>query len=153
MRNKISIVSGGFDPVHVGHIDLFEKARDISDILIVILNSDDFLARKKEKPFMGFNERRRILESLSVVDIVVPCLDLDDTVCETLKKLSTLDDAIFSELCFCNGGDRTGGENTPEHKTCEELGIETVYGLGNKVQSSSWLTDKYAKIDTRPHNL
>ena len=137
---KVSIVSGGFDPIHVGHIELFERARELSDELWVILNTDEFLTNKKGKPFMPFEERRKILKSLSVVDVVVPCIDKDQTVCKTLKKLKKTTAITDTELFFCNGGDRTSGKNTPEHKLCEEIGIKTVYGLGDKIQSSSWLT-------------
>tara|TARA_Y100000592_G_scaffold30341_1_gene48310 strand:+ start:255 stop:674 length:420 start_codon:yes stop_codon:yes gene_type:complete len=137
---KVSIVSGGFDPIHVGHIELFERAKKLSDELWVILNSDEFLTNKKGKPFMPFEERRKILKSLSVVDVVVPCVDKDQTVCKTLKKLKKTTAITDTELFFCNGGDRTSGKNTPEHKLCEEIGIKTVYGLGDKIQSSSWLT-------------
>lgn len=137
---KVSIVSGGFDPIHVGHIELFERARELSDELWVILNTDEFLTNKKGKPFMPFEERRKILKSLSVVDVVVPCVDKDQTVCKTLKKLKKTTAITDTELFFCNGGDRTSGKNTPEHKLCEEIGIKTVYGLGDKIQSSSWLT-------------
>ena len=137
--NKISIVSGGFDPVHIGHIELFNKARDMSDALFVIINSDNFLMVKKDKPFMPLNERKIIVESLQMVDMVIPSIDEDQTVCATLKRLASLKDAVDSELYFCNGGDRTSGENTPEHKVCEESGIHSVYGLGRKIQSSSWL--------------
>ena len=138
---KVSIVSGGFDPIHVGHIELFEKARELSDELWVILNSDKFLTNKKGKPFMPFDERKKILKSLRVVDLVIPCIDKDQTVCKTLKKLKKTLAITDTELFFCNGGDRTSGKNTPEHKLCEEIGIETVYGLGKKIQSSSWLTN------------
>lgn len=137
--NKIAIVSGGFDPLHVGHIELFNKARDVG-VLIVILNNDDFLTRKKGKPFMPFEERKAILESLQMIDLVVPSVDEDDTVCVTLEKLASLRDGVDAELYFCNGGDRTSGENTPEHELCEKLEIRTVYDLGEKIQSSSWLT-------------
>ena len=72
--------------------------------------------------------------------IVVPCIDKDQTVCKTLTRLKkTIPNC--DELFFCNGGDRTGGKDTPEHKLCEEVGIKTVYGLGEKIQSSSWLTE------------
>lgn len=136
---KVSIVSGGFDPIHVGHIELFERAKALSDELWVILNTDEFLTNKKGSPFMPFDERRKILKSLRVVNLVVPCIDTDQTVCKTLEKLTKV--ALHSdELFFCNGGDRTSGEDTPEHNVCNEIGIETVYGLGEKVQSSSWLT-------------
>ncbi len=146
-KNKISIVSGGFDPIHVGHIELFNRAREISDALFVVLNSDEFLIEKKGKPFMVGKERKIIIENLQMVDLVIPSIDEDQTVCATLRKLATLRDAVDSELYFCNGGDRTNGENTPEHKVCEEVGIHTVYGLGDKVQSSSWLTDSSKKPD------
>lgn len=136
---KVSIVSGGFDPIHVGHIELFERARQLSDELWVILNTDDFLTNKKGKPFMPFEERRKILKSLTVVDLVVPCVDKDQTVCKTLKRLKKTTAVTDTQLFFCNGGDRTSGKNTPEHKLCEEIGIKTVYGLGDKIQSSSWL--------------
>ena len=138
---KVSIVSGGFDPLHVGHIELFERAKKLSDELWVILNSDKFLTNKKGKPFMPFDERKKILKSLRVVDLVIPCIDKDQTVCKTLKKLKKTLAITDTELFFCNGGDRTSGKNTPEHKLCEEIGIETVYGLGKKIQSSSWLTN------------
>ena len=138
---KVSIVSGGFDPLHVGHIELFERAKKLSDELWVILNSDKFLTNKKGKPFMPFDERKKILKSLRVVDLVIPCIDKDQTVCKTLKKLKKTLAITDTELFFCNGGDRTSGKNTPEHKLCEEIEIETVYGLGKKIQSSSWLTN------------
>ena len=138
---KISIVSGGFDPIHVGHIELFERAREISDELWVILNTDEFLTNKKGKPFMSFDERRKIVKSLRVVDAVVTCIDKDQTVCKTLQKLKKAS-SDEDELFFCNGGDRTNGDDTPEHKICKKIGIKSVYGLGDKIQSSSWLTNE-----------
>ena len=142
---KISIVSGGFDPLHVGHIELFNRARKAGGPLIVILNSDSFLKEKKGKVFMPFEERKIILENLRSVDLVVGSIDVDNTVCRTLEELANLKVILpngepWEKLYFCNGGDRTDGTNTPEHTTCERLGIEPVYGLGNKIQSSSWLT-------------
>lgn len=136
---KVSIVSGGFDPVHVGHLELFQKARDLSDALWVIVNSDDFLTNKKGEPFMPFDERATILSNFRVVDLVIASMDIDNTVRATLATLK--EKYPQNEYLFCNGGDRTSGENTPEHKLCMEIGIEPVYGLGDKIQSSSWLTD------------
>jgi len=136
---KIGIVSGGFDPIHVGHIELINRAKEISDCVIVILNSDEFLINKKGKPFMPYEEREIILNNIRNVFQVFKSIDKDHTVCESLRFLRR----IWNEdvqLLFCNGGDRTNGENTPEHKLCEELGIDTIYGLGDKIQSSSWLT-------------
>ena len=80
---KLAIVSGGFDPVHVGHIELFEKAKDMADDLCVIVNDDTFLERKKGKAFMPLSERLKIIESLKPVDMVVESADQDDTVCNT----------------------------------------------------------------------
>ena len=137
---RVSIVSGGFDPIHVGHIELFHSAKELADELWVILNTDEFLTNTKGKPFMPFDERRIILKNLKVVNLVVPSIDKDQTVCETLRKLRKV--ALpTDELLFCNGGDRVDGDTTPEHNVCNVIGIETVYGLGEKVQSSSWLTD------------
>ena len=136
---KLSIVSGGFDPLHVGHLELFERAKSLGYRLFVIVNNDQFLIRKKGKPFMPFVERMRIVESIYCVDKVIPCTDTDDTVCRTLQNIYNNQKNTYQEIMFCNGGDRTNGENTPEHKICEELGITPVYGLGEKVQSSSWL--------------
>ncbi len=141
---KIAIVSGGFDPVHIGHIELFKKARRQIGSVFVILNSDRFLTNKKGKPFMPFKERKVILENLNCVDLVIRSIDTDDTVCKTLEELSNLRTKLpngdfWEKLYFCNGGDRTDGSNTPEHELCEKVGIESVYGLGSKIQSSSWL--------------
>ena len=138
---KIAIISGGFDPLHVGHIELMEKAKSIADSLVVIVNDDDFLTRKKGKPFMPLKERIKIVRSIKYVDMAIKSVDKDQTVCESLKGLASCKTSN-EKLLFCNGGDRTSGENTPEHKLCLELGIELVYGLGDKIQSSSWLINK-----------
>jgi len=139
---KLAIVSGGFDPVHVGHIELFEKAKSMVDDLCVIVNDDTFLERKKGKPFMPFNERLKIIDSLKPVDMVVECIDQDDTVCYTLEWIRALYKNKYKHMMFCNGGDRTSGKNTPEHKICQQIGIKPVYKLGKKIQSSSWLLEK-----------
>ena len=139
---KLAIVSGGFDPVHVGHIELFEKAKSMADDLCVIVNDDAFLERKKGKPFMPLKQRLKIIESLKPVDMVVASADQDDTVCNTLEWVRALYKNKYKHMIFCNGGDRTSGENTPEHKTCEQIGIKPVYKLGKKIQSSSWLLKK-----------
>ena len=138
--NKISLVSGGFDPLHVGHIELFNRARSLSDALFVILNTDRFLFEKKSRVFMPFKERKIMVENVKGVDLVIPSIDPDNTVCKTLEKLCSLTEAVDAQLIFCNGGDRTNAKNTPEHEICKKLNIDTVYGLGDKIQSSSWLT-------------
>jgi|TARA_R110002012_G_scaffold77465_1_gene196648 cytidyltransferase-like protein len=139
---KLAIVSGGFDPVHVGHVELLQKAREKADSLFVIVNNDAFLERKKGKAFMPLKERIAIMQSFKGVELALESVDEDDTVCETLTWLSAAYKPKFEEIFFCNGGDRTSGENTPEHEICLKVGIEPVYGLGDKIQSSSDLLQK-----------
>ena len=134
-KYKTVVVSGGFDCLHFGHIEHFEAARKLGDKLIVILNSDDFLKRKKGFVFMPFEERKRIIESFRMVDWVVPCIDDDQTVSQTLRLLRLLGAVDI----YANGGDRTG-KNVPEADVCKELGIKMVSGVGGrKAQSSSEL--------------
>ena len=102
---KISIVSGGFDPIHSGHIAYFESAKSHSDLLIVALNSDEWLVRKKGKPFMSFEERKKIIENLVMVDSVIDFEDdISGSATNAILKVKNLypDD----EIIFCNGGDR-----------------------------------------------
>jgi len=122
------VVSGGFDCLHIGHIRLLKKARELG-YLVVILNSDRFLTIKKGRPFMPFEERKEILESIKYVDRVIPCIDKDQSVCKTLKKLKP--------DIFANGGDRIDG-NIPEAEVCEENNIKMIFGVGGgKIESSS----------------
>jgi cytidyltransferase-like protein len=133
---KIIIVSGGFDPVHSGHIAYFKSAKELGDKLIVALNSDDWLINKKGKFFMPFLERKAIIENLSFVDLVI---DFEDdelgSATNALIKVKGLypDD----ELIFANGGDRNDG-NIPEMSV---EGIEFIFGVGgdDKKNSSSWI--------------
>ena len=145
---KIVCVSGYFDPIHVGHIEYFKKSKKIGDKLLVIVNNDKQAILKKGKPFMPFFERQIILENLKNVDLVIKPIDQDDTVRETLKSLAELANNEY-KLYFCQGGDRKYDEqnpaNTPEHDVCKEVGIEPIYGLGEKVQSSSWLIKNSTK--------
>ena len=131
-------MSGGFDPVHVGHIRLFRRARNLGDKLLIILNNDNWLREKKGYVFMPENERKELLLALSCVDRVVLTShrenDPDRSVVRELKKLKP--------ALFANGGDRKK-DNTPEGEICRKLSIETVFGVGGgKVQSSSWLVKK-----------
>lgn len=136
---KLAVVSGGFDPLHVGHLELFERAKSLADDLIVIVNTDEFLISKKGKPFMPLKERMTIVQALKPVKLTIKSIDKDQTVCDSVKFVNEMYKKKYDEIMFCNGGDRTSGENTPEHKICEEIGVKTVYGLGEKIQSSSWL--------------
>jgi D-beta-D-heptose 7-phosphate kinase/D-beta-D-heptose 1-phosphate adenosyltransferase len=127
-------VSGGFDPIHVGHIRLFKEAKKFGDKLIVFVNSDKFLKDKKGYVFMSLKERIEIIEAIKVVDLAVKVIDKDESVCETLK--------IHKPYLFANGGDRKAN-NIPEYDICEELGIKMKFGVGgSKVQSSSNLIKK-----------
>lgn len=135
-RKKIIVAtSGGFDPVHIGHIRCFKNAKKLGDKLVVILNSDKFLLKKKSFIFMPFKERKELIDSMKYVDEVVDCIDDDLTVCKTLEKLKP--------DIFAKGGDRTL-KNIPEKRVCQKLNIKMVFGIGGKkVQSSSWLLEKY----------
>jgi len=129
----IVVVSGGFDPVHIGHIEYIKQAKLLGDKLVVILNSDEFLINKKGYIFMPYNERKVILESIKYVDDVIPCFDNDETVSKTLLYLKP--------DIFAKGGDRTY-DNIPqsEKDICNKLGIKLAFGIGGeKLQSSSEL--------------
>jgi cytidyltransferase-like protein len=130
---KVVIASGYFDPLHVGHIDLFRNARALGDKLIVLLNNDEQAILKKSKVFMPLKERKIILEALEMVDEVFVSIDKGLPVIESIRK-------IHNELgpvhIFAKGGDRFVYE-IPETPICKELGIEIVDGLGEKIQSSS----------------
>lgn len=138
--SKVAVVSGGFDPIHIGHVRMFRATKELPcvDYLIVIVNSDEFLKNKKGYAFMPISERMEIIAAFQDVDMVVPCFDDDQTVCKTLEYLKN----IHGVDVFANGGDRKKG-NVPEKEVCDRLGIEMVYGVGGeKIQSSSELVNK-----------
>ena len=131
----IIAVSGGFDPIHRGHISYLKEAKALGDKLIVIMNSDEFLKRKKGYVFMPYEDRRAIIESIKYVDEVFESVDTDQSVCKSLAQIKP--------NIFAKGGDRTVS-NIPERKVCEDLGIKIVDGVGGiKSQSSSWIIQKY----------
>ena len=134
---KSIAVSGGFDPIHVGHIRMIQAAAKFGDV-VVILNSDDWLERKKGYKFMTWEERAEIIRAIHGVVNVVPVYDKDDTVCETLMHLKEDMDLDY----FANGGDRKI-TNTPEMDLCKKIGVEMLWNVGGgKVQSSSSLVYK-----------
>jgi cytidyltransferase-like protein len=136
---KIVVVSGGFDPLHSGHIKLIKEARLLGDMLIVGINSDEWLTRKKGRAFMPWTERLCILNNLSAVDEVYTFNDDDGTACHLLQQARAhYPDA---KIIFANGGDRTS-TNIPE-MTVD--GVEFVFGVGgeNKANSSSWILEEW----------
>lgn len=133
MAETIVAISGYFDPLHIGHLEYIELAKKLGNRLIVILNNDKQTKIKKGKEFMPQEERKKILEALKHVDEVFLSIDEDRTVCKSLE-------AIKPNI-FANGGDRHNQE-IPEAKICQELNIKIIDGLGDKIQSSSWLIKK-----------
>ena len=133
METKIVAVSGGFDPVHQGHVQMIEEASKIGPVLVII-NSDVWLESKKGYVFMPWEERAYIMGNIKGVHMVTSVNDSDNTVCEALRRMKP--DA------FANGGDRKES-NTPEMQVCDELGIELLWNMGgDKIQSSSSLVNK-----------
>lgn len=124
---KVVAVSGGFDPIHEGHIQMLEEAYVYGDV-IVILNSDEWLIRKKGTAFQSFETRKKILESIRYVSAVLPAKDDDGTVCKNLQDLKP--------HYFANGGDREKC-NTPEVELCNSLGIQCLWEIGGKKRNSS----------------
>jgi D-beta-D-heptose 7-phosphate kinase/D-beta-D-heptose 1-phosphate adenosyltransferase len=137
---KLVVVSGGYDPLHVGHIRHFKAAKELGDKLVVILNSDRFLKEKKGYVFMPYLERKEILESLKCIDSVVECIDTDETIAETLTFLKP--------DILAKGGDRDIS-NLPQKEldACKLFNIKIVTKVGGeKLQSSSKLVDNARKI-------
>jgi cytidyltransferase-like protein len=137
------MVSGGFDPVHAGHIRMIRHAAQYGDV-IVIANSDDWLFRKKGFVFMEWERRVEILNAIKGVVLVDSVDDSDGTVCEAIRR--------HKPTFFANGGDR-GKSNTPEQTVCEQLGVELLWGIGGeeKVDSSSDLAKKVRDFELPPN--
>ena len=138
---NVIIVSGGFDPVHKGHIRMFREAANLGHQVIVGLNSDEWLTRKKGKPFMKWEERAEILESCKFVTQVLSMDDSDDTASDIIRQVANLYKNQDMNIYFANGGDRKKG-NVPELDVCKDLNVVMLWGIGGgKIQSSSWLTN------------
>ena len=132
-------VSGAFDPIHVGQVRYIREAAKLGDRLVVILNNDDFLLRKKGFVFMPFQERKEILENVKGVDEVVASVDEDQTVCKTLE--------LVKPDIFAKGGDYTGPENIPEAETCRKIGCKLITNVGGqKIHSNSELSWKVKEL-------
>ena len=145
----VVLVTGGFDPLHSGHIEYFKEARKLGGKLVVGLNSDEWLTRKKGRPFMQFKDRLAIIKELRIVDDVISFDDSDDSACGAIyKTLAT--HGSGTKVIFANGGDRTN-TTTPEYKTYGDLPYcDFVFGVGgeNKKNSSSWILEEYKSPKT-----
>lgn len=139
---RVVLCTGGFDPIHSGHIELLKEARTYGELMVVGLNSDEWLARKKGKSFMPYHERACILSHLKPVDWVMSFDDSDGTACDAIKQLQ--DAFPKAEIIFANGGDRDSN-NIPEMKVCDFYNVRFVFGVGGnfKMNSSSWILNKW----------
>jgi D-beta-D-heptose 7-phosphate kinase/D-beta-D-heptose 1-phosphate adenosyltransferase len=148
-NKKVVAVSGGFDPIHVGHVRLFRRAKALGDRLIVILNNDNWLKKKKGYVFMPEHERKELIEAIDAVDMVVVTKhgpDPEDmSVCAELAELKP--------HVFANGGDRTH-DNIPEVPLCNSINCEMIFNIGDggKVQSSSWLLGIFKDLIKKREN-
>lgn len=143
---KISVVSGGFDPLHSGHINLLADAATYGNRLVVLVNSDEWLTRKKGKPFMPFEERANIIQHMGMVDNVYAVDDEDGSVTAGLKQVRD----VFGhehDYVFCNGGDR-GKDNIPEMQV-EGYTFKFAVGGDNKANSSSWILKEWQNLTER----
>lgn len=140
MESKIIIVSGYFNPIHKGHLEFFTQAKAKGDLLFVIVNSDHQRALKGSKEFQKEDERLFIVQHIKEVDLTILSIDQDRTVCKTLEMLYT-QFGTNHQLVFANGGDQNNN-SIPERSICQTLGIGLIDGLGEKVQSSSWILDQ-----------
>jgi len=140
MKKKAIIVSGYFNPIHKGHLEYFQNAKKLADFLFVIVNSDHQRALKQSKEFQLEDERMLIVSSLKPVDKAILSIDKDRTVCQTIASIAN-DYGQEYDLAFANGGDQNNN-TIPERPICEKMGITLLDGLGDKIQSSSWLLKK-----------
>ena len=139
-KQKAIIVSGYFNPIHKGHLEYFNNAKAIADKLFVIVNNDHQRELKGSKEFQDENERMIIVSNIKSVDKAILSIDTDRTVCTTIKMIAEQFGSEF-ELGFANGGDQNN-DTIPERSVCEEMNVALIDGLGDKIQSSSWLLKK-----------
>jgi D-beta-D-heptose 7-phosphate kinase/D-beta-D-heptose 1-phosphate adenosyltransferase len=140
MKKKAIIVSGYFNPIHKGHIAYFNNAKALCDTLFVIVNSDFQRGLKGAKEFQNEAERLFIVQNIKAVDKAIVSIDEDRTVCKSIRFLYENNKETY-DFGFANGGDQNNN-SIPEVPVCQELGIQLIDGLGDKIQSSSWLLNK-----------
>ena len=136
-KKKAIIVSGYFNPIHKGHLEYFNNAKALADELFVIVNNDHQRALKGSKEFQKEDERLIIISNIKAVDKAILSVDKDRTVCATIQMIAEKYSYKY-ELTFANGGDQNN-ETIPERPICKRFGISLIDGLGEKIQSSSWL--------------
>jgi cytidyltransferase-like protein len=147
---KVVLVTGGFDPLHSGHIAYIRAARELGDVLVVGINSDEWLTRKKGKPFLSVEERLAVVGELRSVDVLIVFDDSDGSAIDAIKKV--LEMFPGEEVIFANGGDRTL-DNIPEMAVeSERLTFEFGVGGSDKKNSSSWILANYKKEATDDKN-
>ena len=133
-RHVAVVVSGYFDPIHVGHLEMMKLAKQLGDELVVIVNNDKQAKLKKKKSFMPEDDRLKIVKAIRYTDAAFISVDEDKTVCGSLEKVRR--NYKDYNIIFANGGDRHSGE-IPESKVCKKCDIEMIDGLGDKIRSSS----------------
>ena len=136
-KQKAIIISGYFNPIHKGHLEYFNNAKNQADKLFVIVNNDNQRAMKGSKEFQDENERMIIVSNIKAVDRAILSIDNDKTVCKTIKSIAGEFGNEF-DLGFANGGDQNN-DTIPERDVCRMMNIALIDGLGDKIQSSSWL--------------
>lgn len=135
------IVSGYFNPLHIGHLEYLNRSKSIGDFLYVIVNNDYQRKLKGSKEFFSQEERRIILKNIKAVDDVIISIDKNRQVNNTIELIYNEMKDRFDKFIFANGGDQTE-QTIAERNICEKLGIELVFGMGEKIQSSSWVLNK-----------
>lgn len=146
-----ALVSGGFDPVHIGHLRMFKDAKKIANKVILLLNNDEWLIKKKGKPFMTENQRKEILEEFESISEVIIQKSSDPSSSLAIEEF--VKENPYKTICYCNGGDRSNTKNIRESEICKKIGVDLQFGIGGerKVESSSKLTKNYlGEIEKRP---
>lgn len=153
--SNVVIVSGYFNPLHEGHVEYFKLAKEYAGEngkLIAIVNSDYQSILKKKYSFVPERDRMAVISALKYVDKAILSIDRDRSVCETIRKL--IDDKDFGPIThFANGGDVTENSKCPEEIVCNQHNVKLVYGLGDKIQSSSWILESSVQEYCKYHTI